>query len=46
MKGITITWAPEGLTDGGEEERFHWVGDRDELFARLVGSDGRHWLRT
>jgi len=45
MKGISITWAPEELTDGEEkEERFHWVGNRDELFARLVGSDGGSWI--
>ncbi|KAI9572976.1 hypothetical protein HD554DRAFT_1404044 [Boletus coccyginus] len=45
MKGISITWAPEELTDGEErEESFHWVGNRDELFARLVGSDRGRWI--
>ncbi|KAF8445929.1 hypothetical protein L210DRAFT_962985 [Boletus edulis BED1] len=45
VKGITITWAPEGLIGREErEEKFHWVRNRDELFARLVGSDGRRWL--
>ena len=32
--------------DGEErEDKFHWVGNRDELFARLsVGSDGGRWI--
>ena len=42
MKGISITWASEELME--MEEKFHWVGNRDELFARLVGSDGRRWI--
>lgn len=45
MKGIAIAWAPEESMDGEErEEKFHWVGNRDELFARLVGSDGGSWI--
>lgn len=45
MKGISITWAPEEMMDGEErEDKFHWVGNRDELFSRLVGSDGRRWV--
>ena len=45
MKGIAIAWAPEESMDGEErEEKFHWVGNSDELFARLVGSDGGSWI--
>lgn len=41
-------------TDAGEasaeseivEEKFRWVGGRDEVFARLVGSGGRKWLKV
>lgn len=28
------------------EEKFQWVGGRDELFARLVGWGGRKWLKV
>lgn len=45
MKGISITWVPGELIDGEErEDKFHWVGNRDELFARLVGSGGGRWI--
>ena len=43
MKGISITWAPEEIGEE-REDKFHWVGNRDELFARLVGSDGARWI--
>ncbi|KAF9237350.1 hypothetical protein BU15DRAFT_48725 [Melanogaster broomeanus] len=46
-KGISITWVPTDPLDGTErEERFHWVGKRDELFARLLGPDGGRWTRV
>lgn len=28
------------------EEKFHWVGGRDELFARLVAWGGRKWMKV
>ncbi|KAI5122603.1 hypothetical protein M0805_004817 [Coniferiporia weirii] len=31
---------------GTVEERFLWVGGRDEVFARLVGWGGRKWLKV
>ena len=42
-RGLKIRWVE---TESGEEreERFLWVGDRDNLFARLVGWNGRRWL--
>ncbi|KAF8898755.1 hypothetical protein BD779DRAFT_1795370 [Infundibulicybe gibba] len=47
LKGLSIRWrSPEGLE---VEEKFRWIGGRDELFARLVGhqSDGRpRWLKV
>ncbi|KAF8846368.1 hypothetical protein BDN67DRAFT_39548 [Paxillus ammoniavirescens] len=46
VKGISMTWVPTDSVDGRErEERFHWVGNRDELFARLLGPDGGRWMR-
>ncbi|KAN0100607.1 hypothetical protein V8E55_000591 [Tylopilus felleus] len=46
VRGLSLTWTPEELADGGErEEKFRWVGNRDELFARLVGSTtGGRWM--
>ncbi|KAF9229271.1 hypothetical protein BS17DRAFT_824514, partial [Gyrodon lividus] len=47
VKGISIMWVPTDSVDGRErEERFHWVGNRDELFARLLGPDGGRWMRV
>lgn len=46
FKGLSLRWA---LNDGDaveKEEKFMWVGDRDELFARLIGPDGRRWLKV
>lgn len=46
MKGLLISWV-DGQ-EGNEkeiEEKFHWVGNRDELFARLLGPDGARWMR-
>ncbi|KIJ21764.1 hypothetical protein PAXINDRAFT_64721 [Paxillus involutus ATCC 200175] len=46
VKGISMVWVPTDSVDGRErEERFHWVGNRDELFARLLGPDGGRWMR-
>ncbi|KII94384.1 hypothetical protein PLICRDRAFT_172032 [Plicaturopsis crispa FD-325 SS-3] len=49
LKGLSLRWA-ETLGDGlrGDEiqEKFMWVGGRDELFARLIGSDGKRWMRA
>jgi len=45
-RGISITWVVEGLMEE-REDKFHWVANRDELFARLSvgsGSDGGRWL--
>ncbi|KAF8168110.1 hypothetical protein B0H34DRAFT_46392 [Crassisporium funariophilum] len=47
LKGLHIRWndTSEGNKDS-KEEKFLWVGERDELFARLVGSDGRRWMQV
>lgn len=48
LKGLSLRWADE-QSDGNlieKEEKFMWVGDRDELFARLIGPDGRRWLKV
>lgn len=46
LKGLSIIWI-EGEKECGEEieEKFHWVGNRDELFARLLGPNGARWMR-
>ncbi|KAG2154833.1 hypothetical protein DEU56DRAFT_770676 [Suillus clintonianus] len=46
MKGLLISWVEGEEGHGTEiEEKFHWVGNRDELFARLLGPDGARWTR-
>ncbi|KAI6007424.1 hypothetical protein EDD15DRAFT_2153445 [Pisolithus albus] len=46
-KGLAITWVATDQDAQGvvKEEKFHWVGDRDELFARLLACDGGRWIR-
>lgn len=43
MKGLLMAWVDD--EEGQIEEKFHWVGNRDELFARLLGPDGARWMR-
>lgn len=48
MKGLNVQWVRH-LDDGTDEERvekFLWVGDRDELFARLVAWGGHRWMNV
>lgn len=46
MKGLLISWVDGEGEHGKEiEEKFYWVGNRDELFARLLGPDGARWMR-
>ncbi|KAJ6621738.1 hypothetical protein B0H10DRAFT_973230 [Mycena sp. CBHHK59/15] len=42
---LSIRWMD---VDGNlKEEKFRWVGGRDELFARLVGTtDGKRWIQA
>lgn len=44
VQGATSTEANAGTEI--VEEKFQWVGGRDELFARLVGWGGRKWLKV
>jgi hypothetical protein len=46
LDGLSLWWAEMQDNKMGTEENFVWVGDRDELFARLVGSDGLRWLKV
>lgn len=47
LKGISIRWRnPDDPLGVDQEEKFRWVGGRDELFAHLVGSEARQWLRA
>jgi len=47
LKGLSLRWS-ETLNETQElkEEKFMWIGGRDELFARLVGTDGRRWIKV
>lgn len=47
LKGLCIRWMmtdPQSGEKFEQEEKFKWVGGRDELFARLIGPDGRRWM--
>ena len=46
LKGLSIRWTNTDGAGAEKEEKFMWVGDRDELFARLIGPDGRRWLKV
>lgn len=50
LKGLSLRWrqSQHDTNESGteKEEKFMWVGDRDELFARLIGQDGRRWLKA
>ena len=47
LQGLSLRWAETQDNRGTEkEERFIWVGDRDELFARLIGPNGQRWLKV
>jgi hypothetical protein len=44
FSALTITWVD--VQGNGKEEKFPWVGGRDELFARLVGAaDGKRSIK-
>ncbi|KAH9919070.1 uncharacterized protein B0H18DRAFT_1029023 [Fomitopsis serialis] len=48
MRGLNVRWVRHH-DDGQDEEReekFLWVGDRDELFARLVAWGGHRWMNV
>lgn len=48
MRGLNVRWMRHH-DDGTDEERvekFLWVGDRDELFARLVAWGGHRWQKV
>jgi len=46
MKGLLISWiVSENGREREIEEKFRWVGDRDDLFARLLGPNGARWMR-
>jgi GRAM domain-containing protein 4 len=48
LQGLLLRWAESTQDDNGteKEERFIWVGNRDELFARLIGPNGQRWLKV
>lgn len=48
FKGLCLRWVEMQDDDNviEKEEKFIWVGERDELFARLIGPDGRRWLKV
>lgn len=42
-RGLKVRWNEPDAAE--REERFLWVGDRDSLFARLVGWNGNRWSK-
>ena len=42
LKGLQVRWND---VSGDKEDRFLWIGERDDLFARLVGLEGRRWIQ-
>lgn len=48
LKGLSLRWSETTQEDETveKEERFRWVGGRDELFARLIGADGKRWMKA
>lgn len=46
LKGLHLRWANPVENEDPREEKFHWVGNRDELFARLVGIEGHRWMKV
>lgn len=47
-KGLKIRWTetePSGVQQE-RQERFFFVGDRDDLFARLVGWNSSRWSKA
>ena len=58
MPGLSIKWKKgmdsasfnetreDSAMSGTLEEKFWWVGGRDEVFARLVAWGGRKWMHV
>ncbi|KAL4267152.1 GRAM domain-containing protein 4 [Pleurotus pulmonarius] len=48
LKGLAVSWVDTQEEDAPQEEKFRWVGGRDELFARLLGlaSKEQRWRRA
>ncbi|KAF8807393.1 hypothetical protein BYT27DRAFT_7288895 [Phlegmacium glaucopus] len=42
LKGLQIRWND---VSGDREDKFLWIGERDDLFARIMGLDGRRWIQ-
>ncbi|KAJ3857779.1 hypothetical protein EV368DRAFT_29378 [Lentinula lateritia] len=45
LKGLTVKWI-DATNDEHREEVFPWVGGRDEIFARLIGTDAKRWMKV
>lgn len=45
LKGITIKWL-DSHTGEVQQEVFLWVGGRDEIFARLIATDVKRWMKA
>jgi hypothetical protein len=45
LRGMSVSWnrTHEGGRVEEDEDVFRWIGGRDEVFARLLGADGRRW---
>jgi GRAM domain-containing protein 4 len=45
-KGLLFTWLTDDADKEQEEEVFRLIENRDELFARLIGLEGKRWVKT
>ncbi|EIW86737.1 hypothetical protein CONPUDRAFT_141148 [Coniophora puteana RWD-64-598 SS2] len=47
VKGLSLTWTTNDDGTSEKQEKFLWTAERDDLFARLLGSSGkgRQWMR-
>ena len=45
-KGLSFSWSKDNADEEQEEEVFRLIENRDELFARLIGLEGKRWVKT
>ncbi|KAJ4486111.1 hypothetical protein J3R30DRAFT_3444125 [Lentinula aciculospora] len=47
LKGLSVKWIDSSNDENKHrEEVFPWVGGRDEIFARLIGTDVKRWMKA
>lgn len=48
VHGVRVRWteAAENGVMAEKDEKFFWVGGRDELFARMIGTQRQRWMKV